>query len=141
MCSADVVVPQTLPGYLPAHAPYGRASETAGCKRLTKVRGLALAAASFMLGALVVVAIPAVGQGEPGVVHFTAAGDFGSEPETNAVLDLIKATDPDLNLAVGDLSYRATGAEQAWCDLVTSRVGAGFPFELLAAPGGVRLSV
>lgn len=93
---------------------------------------MALAAASFLLGSLVIVAIPAIGQGEPGVVHFTAAGDFGSEPETHAVLDLINATDPDLNLAVGDLSYRASGAEQAWCDLVTSRVGAGFPFELLA---------
>ena len=39
---------------------------------------------------------------------------------------------PDLNLALGDLSYGATGAEQAWCDFVTARVGAGFPFELLA---------
>lgn len=97
-----------------------------------RVRGIALATASFVLGALVVVSLPATGAGEPGVVHFTAAGDFGSEPETNSVLDLINTTDPDLNIAVGDLSYRATGAEQAWCDLVTSRIGAGFPFELLS---------
>lgn len=73
-----------------------------------KVRGIALAAASFMLGALVVVAIPATGAGEPGVVHFTAAGDFGMEAETGAVLDLIDDTDPDLNIPLGDLSYRAT---------------------------------
>lgn len=87
--------------------------------------------AAFLLGAMVAVSIPATGAGEPGVVHFTAAGDFGALPETNAVLDLINTTDPDLNLALGDLSYGATGAEQAWCDRVTSRVGAGFPFELL----------
>jgi PKD repeat protein len=97
-----------------------------------KVRGIALAVASFLLGALVVVSIPATGAGEPGVVHFTAAGDYGSQVETDAVLDLINATDPDLNLALGDLSYGVTGAEQAWCDRVTSRVGAGFPFELLS---------
>jgi PKD repeat protein len=48
------------------------------------------------------------------------------------VLDRIGALDNDLTIALGDLSYGVTGAEQAWCDLVTSRVGAGYPFELLA---------
>ncbi len=81
---------------------------------------------------LVVVALPASGVGDPSAVHFTAVGDYGSQAETDTVLDLIDATDPDLNLALGDLSYGTTGAEQAWCDRVTSRVGVGFPFELLA---------
>ena len=69
---------------------------------------------------------------EPGVVHFTAVGDFGSNGNTRAVLAGMKAQDPDLALALGDLSYGVTGAEQAWCDLVTQQVGAGFPFELIA---------
>ena len=86
-----------------------------------KVRVMALACASFLLGALMVVAMPASGVGDPSTVHLTAAGDYGSQTETNAVLDLINATDPDLNLTLGDLSYGTTGAEQAWCDRVTSR--------------------
>jgi PKD repeat protein len=69
---------------------------------------------------------------EPGVVHFTAAGDYGATAQTRTVLQAIADRDPDLNLALGDLSYGAAGQEQAWCDLVTGYVGAGFPFQLLA---------
>jgi len=65
-------------------------------------------------------------------VRFTASGDFSSTPNTFSVLDAIGDLDPDLHLALGDLSYSATGSEQTWCDLVTARVGAGFPFELIA---------
>ncbi len=97
-----------------------------------RVRGIALASTSFLLGALVVISTPATGAGDPSVVHFTAAADYGSLTQTDSVLDLINTTDPDLNIAVGDLSYAATGSEQAWCDRVTSRVGPGFPFELLS---------
>ncbi|KQO99808.1 PKD domain-containing protein [Leifsonia sp. Leaf264] len=64
-------------------------------------------------------------------VSFTAAGDFNSTAQTSAVLDTIAGLDPDLHLALGDLSY-STGPEQAWCDYVTARVGAGFPFELIS---------
>jgi PKD repeat protein len=69
---------------------------------------------------------------EPGVVHFTAAGDYAARAETRTVLQAIADRDPDLNLALGDLSYGVTGQEQAWCDLVTSHLGAGFPFQLLS---------
>ena len=65
-------------------------------------------------------------------VRITASGDFGATSNTAAVLDGIAAATPDLHLALGDLSYGATGAEQAWCDFVMSRVGAGFAFQLLA---------
>jgi hypothetical protein len=65
-------------------------------------------------------------------VHFTAVGDFGSSANTTAVLDGIAAADPDLNLALGDMSYGVPGGEQAWCDFVTARLGAGFPFELIS---------
>jgi PKD repeat protein len=66
-------------------------------------------------------------------VHFVAAGDFGqSTTTTGPVLQAMAAADPDLALALGDLSYGAVGQEQSWCDFVTSRVGEGFPFELIA---------
>lgn len=75
--------------------------------------------------------LPAAVGDEP-EVHFTAAGDYGAGADTRAVLTTIAGLDPDLNLALGDLSYGTTGAEQQWCDLVTQHVGAGFPFELIA---------
>ena len=66
-------------------------------------------------------------------VHFTAAGDIGSSATTaGPVFDGVRAAGPDAHFALGDLSYGATGAEGAWCDFVTSRVGAGFPVELLS---------
>ncbi|MGY1741710.1 MULTISPECIES: metallophosphoesterase [unclassified Blastococcus] len=85
-----------------------------------------------LLVGLVVGAPTAQGAGEPGVVHVTAAGDFGASGNTRAVLAGMAAQQPDLALALGDLSYGLTGQEQSWCDLVTSSLGAGFPFELLA---------
>lgn len=69
---------------------------------------------------------------DPGTVHFTASGDLSSSSDAAATLSQVGSIDPDLHLALGDLSYGATGAEQAWCDFVTARVGAGFPFELIA---------
>jgi PKD repeat protein len=48
------------------------------------------------------------------------------------VLTRVGAIKPDLHLALGDLSYGVTGAEQAWCDFVTSRTTPGFPFQLIA---------
>lgn len=65
-------------------------------------------------------------------LRITASADFGSTSATRAVLDGIAGIRPDLHLALGDMSYGATGQEQTWCDMVTSRVGAGFPFELVA---------
>lgn len=72
--------------------------------------------------------IPAV----PGQLHVTSAGDYSTGPAAAGVLARIGAIRPDLHFALGDLSYGATGAEQAWCDLVTSNAGAGFPFELVS---------
>jgi PKD repeat protein len=69
---------------------------------------------------------------QPGRVHFTAAGDFSSSSSASSVLNAINAADSDLTLALGDLSYGTTGQEQTWCDFVTSRVGAGYPFELIS---------
>jgi Calcineurin-like phosphoesterase len=68
----------------------------------------------------------------PSPVHFTASGDFSSSNEAESVLTSIGAARPDLHLALGDLSYGAPGSEQAWCNLVTARVGASLPFQLVA---------
>ena len=70
--------------------------------------------------------------GDEPIVRFAAAADFAANTNTRAVLATIDTLQPDLALALGDLSYGAPGTEQSWCDLVTSVVGAGFPFELLA---------
>jgi PKD repeat protein len=95
-------------------------------------RTIALLGAAGLLLALTGTGSTAQSADEPGVVHFTAVGDFGGSGNTRAVLAGMAAQDPDLALALGDLSYGATGAEQAWCDMVTQQVGAGFPFQLIA---------
>jgi hypothetical protein len=68
----------------------------------------------------------------PDRVEFTAVGDFSSSSQAAAVMTAIKDSGSDLTMALGDLSYGATGQEQAWCDFVTGRVGTGYPFELLS---------
>lgn len=65
-------------------------------------------------------------------VHFTAAGDFGGNSNTEAVLAEMARLRPDLSLALGDLSYGETASEQDWCDMVTAAVGADHPFELIS---------
>ena len=78
-----------------------------------RTRTLAQVVVIGMLLALVSGGTVAQGAGEPGVVHFTAVGDFGSNNNTNAVLAGMAAADPDLTLALGDLSYGAVGQELA----------------------------
>ena len=87
-----------------------------------------------LLSVVALVAVASSGSSAPedGTVRFSAVGDFSSSTAARGVLDGIGALDNDLTIALGDLSYGATGAEQAWCDLVTTRVGAGYPFELVS---------
>lgn len=68
----------------------------------------------------------------PTTLKVAVAGDYSATGTAQAVLSSMAAGSPDLALALGDLSYGVTGQEQAWCDLVTSRLGAGFPFQLVA---------
>lgn len=91
----------------------------------------AVAAAMLALGALPSTNSPSDVPDEV-TVQFTAAGDFGASTAAQAVLSQIHTPGNDLTLALGDLSYGVTGAEQAWCDIVTDRVDAGYPFQLLA---------
>src|SRR5581483_6363120 len=67
-----------------------------------------------------------------GSFTFDAAGDFGANTRTAAVLNAVPGSNADFFLAVGDLSYGEVTPESAWCDFVTSRVGPTFPFELVA---------
>jgi PKD repeat protein len=80
----------------------------------------------------VVVGGATAGAPTPAHVHFTALGDYGSSATTGGVLDALSAGGSDAHLALGDLSYGATGAEEAWCSFVKARVGEKFPFQLLA---------
>ena len=74
----------------------------------------------------------AAGAPTPTRVQFTTAGDYSTSSEAAQVLQAAGDSGSDLHLALGDLSYGPTGQEQAWCEFVTARVGAGFPFELVA---------
>lgn len=64
-------------------------------------------------------------------VHFTAAGDYGLDEGFEDVLRLIADAEPDLHLALGDLSYE-DGTEERWCGMVTDALGEDFPFQLIA---------
>lgn len=99
--------------------------------------GAAGAAVLVSLAALLALAQGPEGAGAeiaatPDAVRFTASGDFGSDESASDVLDEIKAIGADFHIALGDLSYGEPGTEESWCEFVTSRVGEGFPFELLA---------
>lgn len=74
---------------------------------------------------------PQPGAGGP-TLTFTASGDIGTTAESEKTLEQISSLDPDLHLALGDLSYGEAGKEGAWCDFVTKRVGADLPFQLLS---------
>ena len=117
----------------------------ASAMRVGRFLTVALASAALVLGGSLVIGpgtegssalsaaaaapIPAV----PGQLRVTAAGDYSATAEADGVLTRVGAIKPDLHLALGDLSYGATGAEQAWCDFVTSRTGAG-----ISIPAGLR---
>jgi hypothetical protein len=65
-------------------------------------------------------------------VTFAASGDHGSGAATTASLSALARSGATFYLALGDLSYGSSGGEQSWCDLVKSRVGSSYPFELVS---------
>lgn len=102
---------------------------------LTALAGLGLAATAVVAvpAATAPAAIaPAAVDPAAAPLTFSASGDFSASAAAASVMTGIAEGGSDLHLALGDLSYGAVGAESAWCDFVTSRVGAGFPFELIA---------
>ncbi|WP_299445322.1 metallophosphoesterase [uncultured Phycicoccus sp.] len=67
-----------------------------------------------------------------GELRLSVLGDVGDGGSASAVLESIAARQDDLTLAVGDLSYGDTGAEAQWCRFVTDRLGAEYPFQIVA---------
>lgn len=64
---------------------------------------------------------------------FGVAGDFGqTDSSTGAVLNAVTSSGTTMMFGIGDFSYNGLNSEPSWCNYVSSRVGAGYPFELLA---------
>ena len=72
--------------------------------------------------------IPPVGP--DGSVHFTAQGDIGVDDGARKVLDTIAGLQPQVNLALGDFTYKA-GIEQRFCDMVKGKLGQEFPYQVI----------
>jgi hypothetical protein len=68
--------------------------------------------------------------GPGGTVHFTAQGDIGVGSGAKKVLDAIAELKPQLNLALGDFSYKS-GIEEQFCDMVTGKLGTDLPYQLV----------
>lgn len=69
---------------------------------------------------------------EPPAFVFTAAGDYGLTRDAASTLEGIGHAGGKFHLALGDLSYGGAKSENKWCDLVISKVGPNFPFELIS---------
>jgi 3',5'-cyclic AMP phosphodiesterase CpdA len=67
-----------------------------------------------------------------GPLTVAAAGDFGIEAPGRATLEAMARAKPDLDLALGDLSYAGPGSEERFCRLVRSKVGPTVPFEIVS---------
>lgn len=90
-------------------------------------------AALATAGCQLVVRPPATPQAAPAAAFvFTAAGDYGLDPDAAATLAGIGRAGANFHLALGDLSYRGPGSETTWCALVKSKVGAALPVQLVA---------
>jgi len=63
---------------------------------------------------------------------FGVAGDLGGNSNTTAVLNALATSGSQAFFAIGDMSYSQITPESAWCDYVQSKVGAGYPYELVA---------
>src|SRR5262249_10716510 len=61
---------------------------------------------------------------------FTAAGDYGTNAQAAATLDVIRQLAPRFHVALGDLSYNDE-PEASWCQWVTDRIGPALPFMLV----------
>lgn len=62
---------------------------------------------------------------------FAATADIGMTADASATLRAVKASKPDLFLALGDLSYAGPRSPIRWCNFVKARVGP-VPVQLVA---------
>jgi hypothetical protein len=84
---------------------------------------------------LAVLGVQAINQDEGRAAttfSFGVAGDLGGNSNTTAVLNAVAASGTQAFFAIGDMSYSQITPESAWCDYVKSKVGAGYPYELVA---------
>jgi len=86
----------------------------------------------LMAGTVAVVAATTPPAQADNQVHLTAAGDYGARATTDSVLRQVATLNPDAHVALGDLAYGDATPESAWCGFVKTRVGEGFPFELVS---------
>ncbi|MGP4032918.1 metallophosphoesterase [Pseudarthrobacter sp. 1C304] len=56
---------------------------------------------------------------------------MGVKKTSKQVLDTIAGLNPQLNLALGDFSYK-DGIEQQFCDMVKGKLGPDFPYQVIA---------
>jgi hypothetical protein len=109
--------------------------------RKSAVRGTGVIAALASLALILAGCVPdgpgstppsasSTAAGNPSAVHFTAQGDIGVKKTSKLVLDTIAKLEPQLNLALGDFSYKA-GIEQQFCDMVKGKLGQDFPYEVV----------
>ena len=63
---------------------------------------------------------------------FGAAGDWGQNSNTTAVLTAIHDSGANFAIALGDFSYVPGNSETAWCNFVKGTVGSTYPFELIS---------
>jgi len=63
---------------------------------------------------------------------FGAAGDWGQNSNTTAVLTALKNSGANFGIALGDFSYVMGNSETAWCNFVKASVGSTYPFELIS---------
>jgi len=57
---------------------------------------------------------------------------MGAGPEAVTTLTNLAGAGTDFYLHLGDASYGQIKPDSAWCDFVKSKVGATFPYELVA---------
>ncbi|MCU4672892.1 PKD domain-containing protein [Microbacterium fluvii] len=90
-------------------------------------------AGALLFGAGAIVGLPPSRAADT-TVSFSAAGDYGMNVNGDAVLRAMKTSGNDLTLALGDMlgAGGVVGTEGTFCDYVTARVDAGYPFELIA---------
>jgi hypothetical protein len=70
---------------------------------------------------------------QTGTFTFTFEGDIDNNANSNASLLTIAGANGAFSLAIGDLGYLSTpGDVPAWCANVQSKLGATYPFEILA---------
>ena len=96
----------------------------------TRIKLWVLAVVTTVASLVALVAIQPSADAENEIV-ITAVGDYSTTTNTASVLDKIGAIGPDIHVALGDLSYN-NDPESDWCAFVHSKVGEGFPFELVA---------